>query len=71
MTNIEKLAQEFSKGNLATEAAFLAGAKQARLEDIQIAKSIISNKQQKHVVDYYQGWNEALDELEYRIEKQL
>lgn len=34
----EQLAKEFSKGNPATEAAFLAGAKQARLQDLGIVK---------------------------------
>lgn len=40
MTPIEQLAKEFSKGNPATEAAFLAGAKQARLQDIDALKFI-------------------------------
>lgn len=71
MTPIEQLAKEFSKGNPATEAAFLAGAKQARLRDIEIIKQRSQYETHPHMVRFEEGYEEALEDVVYYIEKEL
>ena len=64
MTPLEQLAKEFSEGNLDKEADFLAGAKQARLQDIEVLREQLKLLMVDEFESFSKGfWNGVSDSV--------
>ncbi|GBF40664.1 hypothetical protein [Leptospira johnsonii] len=71
MTTIEQLAKEFSNGNPAIEAALIAMGRKVREQDIELIRSCSQYTVNSHMVLFENGYEEALEDAEFKLEELL